>query len=118
MHGSETYYACVVQCFHNDHEQKWPRALFDQERLLHFSNLQTIQCIQVKLCWHMYVSVSMTTINEKTALGTLLYSLTVQEGDTHNACVLNITYIAYYARTQIASLESYCVAAIITLLAK
>ena len=28
MHGGETWYACVFQRFHDDHEQKWPQALF------------------------------------------------------------------------------------------
>ena len=62
MHGSETWYACH---FHDNHEQKWPRALFDQERLLHFSNLQTIQCKKVTLRMHVHFSISMTTMNQK-----------------------------------------------------
>ena len=45
--------------------KNWPRALFDQKRILHFSNLQTIKCIEVKLCRHEHFSVSMTTINKK-----------------------------------------------------
>ena len=65
MHGSETWYACVFQHFHDNHEQKWPQALFDQERLLHFSNLQTMKCTEMKLCQHVHFSVSMTTINKK-----------------------------------------------------
>ena len=28
MHGSETWYACVVQCFHDDHEQKMASGTF------------------------------------------------------------------------------------------
>ena len=62
MHGSETWYAYH---FHDNHEQKWPWALFDQERLLHFSNLQTIQCKKVTLRMHVHFSISMATMNQK-----------------------------------------------------
>ena len=27
MRGGETWYACVFQRFHDNHEQKWPQAL-------------------------------------------------------------------------------------------
>ena len=59
-----TWYACVFQRFHDNHEQKRPQALFDQERL-HFSNLQAMKCIEVKLCRRVHFNVTMTTINEK-----------------------------------------------------
>ena len=29
MHGAETCYTCVFECFHNDHQQKWPRDSFE-----------------------------------------------------------------------------------------
>ena len=60
MHESET---CVFRHFHDNHKQKWPQTLFDQERL-HFSNLQAMQCMKVKLGTHLYFSVSMTTMNK------------------------------------------------------
>ena len=45
--------------------KKGLRQLFDQERLLHFSNLQAMQCMKVKLGTHVYFSISVTTINKK-----------------------------------------------------
>ena len=82
MHGSETWYACH---FHNNHEQKWPRALFDQERLLHFSNLQTIQCKKVTLRMHVHFSISMMTMNQKWPQA--LFSITTSS--PFNTCILH-----------------------------
>ena len=61
MHGSETWYACR---YHDNRAQKWPRVLFDQERLVHFSNLQTIEC-KVTLKMHVHFRISMMTMNQK-----------------------------------------------------
>ena len=57
MHGSETWYACVFQHFHNNHGLG-----HFSLKLLHFSNLQTIQCMEVKLGTHVYFSISITTM--------------------------------------------------------
>ena len=54
----------VFDCSLDNHEQKWPRALF-LITTFYFSNLQTMQCIEVKLGTHVYFSVSMTTMNKK-----------------------------------------------------
>ena len=34
MHGCETWYACVFERFHHDHQKKWPQALFITTTLL------------------------------------------------------------------------------------
>ena len=82
MHGSETWYACH---FHDNHEQKWPQALFDQERLLHFSNLQTIQCKKVTLRMHVHFSISMTTMNQEWPQA--LFPITTSS--PFNTCILH-----------------------------
>ena len=64
-HGDETLCACVFHCFHNNRQQKMPSGTFPYNVLLHFSNLQTMQCMEVKLGTHVYLSVSMTTIDKK-----------------------------------------------------
>ena len=61
IHGTETWYACR---FHDNYQHKWPRVLFDQERL-HFPNLQTIRSKKVTLRMHVHFSISMTTMNQK-----------------------------------------------------
>ena len=65
IHGAETWYVCVFRRFHDNHEQKNGLGHFDQKRILHFSNLQTKKCVEVKLFQHEHFSVCMTTINEK-----------------------------------------------------
>ena len=65
MRGGKTWYACVFQHFYDDHEQKMASGTFFLQLLLHFSNLHTIQCMEVKLGTHVYFSVSMTTTDKK-----------------------------------------------------
>ena len=65
MHGGETWYTCTFQHFHDDHEQKMDSGTFFLELLLNFSNLQTMECMDVKLGTHVYFTVSMTIMNKK-----------------------------------------------------
>ena len=62
MHGSETWYAYVFQCFHDNHEQKMASGTYSHN---YFFTSQTckpcMQCMEVKL----YLSVSMTAMNKK-----------------------------------------------------
>ena len=64
MHGSETWYAWVFERFHDNNKKNCLRHFFLQ-LLLHFSNLHTMQCMEVKLGTHVYFSVSMTTVYKK-----------------------------------------------------
>ena len=66
MCGGETWYACVFQRFHDNHEQK--------NGLRHFFPITTSSLLklanharnmEVKLGTHVYFSVSMTTMNKK-----------------------------------------------------
>ena len=54
---------CVFHCFYDNCQQKLPQAL--SLYLLHSSNLQTMQCMEVKLGIHVYLCVSMMTIDKK-----------------------------------------------------
>ena len=38
MHGGETLYTCVIHCFHDDHNNKYPQSL-SLKLLIHFSHL-------------------------------------------------------------------------------
>ena len=68
MHGGETWYTCVFQRFHDNHEQMASGTFSYNYILLHFSNLQTMQYMEVKLGVY---AVSMTTMN-KNGLGHFL----------------------------------------------
>ena len=135
MRGGETWYACVFQHFHDNHEQKRPQALFSYnyfftsqtcktcnawrwnlvlmcisvflwqpltknglghfslQLLLHFSNLQTMQCMEVKLGTHVYLSVSMTTTEPRALFPITTSSLlklanhAMHGGETWYSCV-------------------------------
>ena len=60
-HGGETWYACLLHHFHDDHNNEWPQTLFFTITFLHSSNLLTVACMVVKLGTHAYYIVSMTT---------------------------------------------------------
>ena len=70
--------------------KKCPQALFPTttSSLLHFSNLQTMQCMEVKLGTHVYLSVSMMTIFPTTTSSLLkLAHHTMHGGKTWYTCV-------------------------------
>ena len=55
--GTHVYFCISMMTTNKKH--------FSLQLLLHFSTLQTIQCMEVKLGMHMYFRFSMTTINKK-----------------------------------------------------
>ena len=66
MHGGETWYSCVFECFHDNHWQKIASGTFSCNYFF-TSKICTpyIQCMEVILGTHVYFSVSMTTMNKR-----------------------------------------------------
>ena len=108
MHGGETLYASVFQRFHDNHEQKIARHLV----LLHFSNLHTMQCMEVKLGTYLYFSVSMTTMKWPQALFPVttssLLKLAHHTGEIHSQVYLSISMMATSLRHSISYFIGAC----------
>ena len=112
MHGGETLYTCVIKRFHDNHEQKMASGTFFPQLLLHFSNLQTMQYMEVKLGTHVYFCVSMTTMNKKLPqtlfLNSSLPKLANHSGEICTQVYLSISMMSSSLRHSI-SIHTICI---------
>ena len=93
MHEGETWYTCIIHRFHDNHNNKSPRALC----FLHSSNLLTVARIEVEPGVDVYYIVSMTTTTnslrhfKKNLLlhSSNLLTVDMHGGETWCTCVLH-----------------------------
>ena len=64
-HGNETLCAYVFHCFHDNHQQQIPSGTFPYNYFFTSQTCKPCKCMELKLGMHMYLNVSMTTIDKK-----------------------------------------------------